>query len=125
MRVTPKGTYIFGELSSRGRIIHQELGLKPVDAIPKDEGSVNVSLEMLPEYNPDHIILQVDSGENAEQARTAYEDMSDSSVWNNLNAVKNGHVYLVGDNEWFNFGFSPVANAYAIDEIVNVFEKNN
>ncbi|MNN94275.1 hypothetical protein D3C81_2128710 [compost metagenome] len=51
--------------------------------------------------------------------------MAISSIWKNLNAVKNGHVYLVGDNEWFNFGFSPVANTYAINEIVKVIELNN
>ncbi|WP_372660728.1 iron-siderophore ABC transporter substrate-binding protein [Cohnella sp.] len=125
MRITPKGSYVLGKQSSRGKIIHQELGLKPVDAYPKDEGSVMLSLEMLPEYNPDHIILQVDSGDEAAQARTTYEDMLKSSIWKNLDSVKNNHVYLVGDNEWFNFGFSPVANTYAIDEIVNVFEENN
>lgn len=125
MRITPKGVFIYGEVSSRGHIVHEELGLKPVEAFPKEESVVQISLEILPEYNPDHIILQVDSGAEAGQARTEYENMADSSVWKNLNAVKNGRVYLVGDNEWFNFGFSPVANTYAIDEIVKVIEQNN
>ncbi|MCL6605510.1 MAG: iron-siderophore ABC transporter substrate-binding protein [Paenibacillus sp.] len=125
MRITPKGSYVLGEQSSRGKIIHHELGLKPVAAYPKNEGSVMISLEILPEYNPDHIILQVDSGNDAAQASTTYEEMLMSSIWKNLSAVKNNRVYLVGDNEWFNFGFSPVANAYGIDEIINVFEKNN
>lgn len=125
MRITPKGVFIYGAVSSRGRIIHEELGLKPVEAFPKEESTVQISLEILPEYNPDHIILQVDSGSEAEQARMEYENMAISSIWKNLNAVKNGHVYLVGDNEWFNFGFSPVANTYAIDEIVKVIEQNN
>lgn len=125
MRITPKGVFIYGAVSSRGRIIHEELGLKPVEAFPNEESTVQISLEILPEYNPDHIILQVDSGSEAEQARMEYENMAISSIWKNLNAVKNGHVYLVGDNEWFNFGFSPVANTYAIDEIVKVIEQNN
>ncbi|MDF2645388.1 MAG: ferrichrome transporter substrate-binding protein [Paenibacillus sp.] len=124
MRIKPKEVYVMGEQSSRGKIIHTELGLKPVSAFPKNESSVLISLEILPEYNPDHIIIQVDGGDEAAQARKTYDDMLNSSIWKNLNAVKKSQVYLVGDNEWFNFGFSPVANGYAIDEIVNVFVKN-
>lgn len=124
MRITPKGSVISGPLSGRGKVIHEELGLKTVDAFPKDEAGVEVSLEMLPEYNPDHFIIQVDRGGDGEQASKAYETMADNSLWKSLKAVKNGHVYLVGDNEWFNFGFSPVANVYAIDQIISEFEKN-
>lgn len=51
MRVMSKAVYVLGEQSSRGSIIHRELGLKPVSAYPADEGSVSISLEMLPEYN--------------------------------------------------------------------------
>ncbi|WP_372638029.1 iron-siderophore ABC transporter substrate-binding protein [Cohnella sp.] len=125
MRIIPKGTFMIGEQSSRGKIIHGELGLKPVAAFPQNEGVLAISLEMLPEYNPDHIILQVDSGNEAAAAKQAYEEMSGSAIWKSLNAVKNGRVYLVDDQEWFNFGFSPVANAFVIDEIVDVFEKHN
>lgn len=124
MRITPKGSVIAGPLSDRGKVIHGELGLKPIEAIPKDEAFLNVSIEMLPEYNPDHIILQVDSGGDGEQAKKAYEDMAGNSLWKSLKAVKNDHVYMVGDNEWFNFGFSPIANIYAIDQIMSKFEKN-
>lgn len=124
MRITPKGTLMFGTLSYRGKIIHEELGLKPVDAFPQDEGSVEVSLEVLPDYNPDHIILQVDSGGDEDAATKIYDGMAETAIWNSLNAVKNGHVYLVGDNEWFNVGYSPIANLYAIDQIVSEFEKN-
>jgi iron complex transport system substrate-binding protein len=124
MRITPKGSMIFGSLSNRGKVIHEELGLKAIDAFPKDKGSVEVSLEMLPEYNPDHLILQIDSGADVEQAKRLYENMANTSIWKSMKAVKNDHVYLVGDNEWFNFGYSPVANVYAIDQIVKVFEKS-
>lgn len=124
MRITPKGSLIFGIQSYRGKVIHEELGLKPVDAFPSDQGSVEVSLEVLPEYNPDHIILQIDGGADAEQAKKVYADMADTSVWKSMKAVKEGHVYMVGDNEWFNFGYSPIANLYAIDQIVSEFEGN-
>lgn len=125
MRITPKGSGVYGEQSSRGIIIHNELGLKPVDGFPHDEGVVEVSLEILPDYNPDHIILQMDRGSDAAKAEQAYKEIANNAVWENLKAVKNGYVYFVGDNEWFNFGFSPVANKYAIDEILGEFGKNN
>ncbi|MNJ37447.1 Fe(3+)-citrate-binding protein YfmC precursor [compost metagenome] len=123
MRITPKGSVISGPLSGRGKVIHEELGLKPVDAYPKDEAGVEVSLEVLPEYNPDHFIVQIDGGGDGDQATKIYETMADSTLWKNLKAVKNGHVYFVGDNEWFNFGFTPVANMYAFDQIISEFEK--
>lgn len=66
----------------------------------------------------------MDDGENGTQARKMYEDMIQSNIWKNLNAVQKNKIYLVGDKEWFNFGFSPVANSYAIDEIVRVFENH-
>lgn len=124
MRITPKGSLIFGSQSYRGKVIHEELGLKPMDHFPKDQGSVEVSIEVLPQYNPDHLILQIDGGSEGEKTKKVYESMADTSIWKNMKAVKNGHVYLVGDQEWFNFGYSPVANKYAIDQILHVFEAN-
>lgn len=125
MRMMPNESYVMGETSSRGKVIHGELGLKPVEAFPKDEGSVAISLEMLPEYNPDHIILQVDGGDNDASAQKIYEDMKTSEVWKGLKAVKENQVYLVGDREWMNFGFSSIATLHAVDEIVESIKMNN
>lgn len=124
MRVMAKESYIMGETSSRGIVIHKELGLKPVEAYPEAEGSVAVSLEVLPEYDADHIILQVDGGDDTAAAQRLYDDMKTSALWQGLKAVKADQVYLVGDKEWMNVGFSPVATIKAVDEIVASVTKN-
>ncbi len=124
MRIMSKESYVMGETSNRGIVIHKELGLKTVEAFPKGEGSVAISLEMLPDYNPDHIILQIDGGDDNTTAQKLYDDMKATAIWKDLKAVKSDQVYLVGDKEWMNFGFSPVATIKAVDEIVASVTKN-
>ncbi|NQX46607.1 ABC transporter substrate-binding protein [Paenibacillus tritici] len=119
MRIMASEAFVMGERSSRGKIIHGELGLKPVAAYPAEEESIIISLEVLPEYNPDHIILQVDGGDDGASAQKLFDSMESTSVWKSLKAVKANHVYKVGDKEWMNFGFSPVATVEAVDEIVD------
>lgn len=125
MRVMPKESYIMGELSPRGTVIHKELGLKTVAAYPKDEGSVPVSLELLTEYQADHIIMQIDGGNDNTEAQKVFDEMKESRIWKGMKAVKENHVYLVGDKEWMNFGYSPVATLNAVDDIVSVIKERN
>ncbi|CAM4455453.1 iron complex transport system substrate-binding protein [Paenibacillus endophyticus] len=124
MRIMQTESYIMGEISDRGKVIHGELGLQTVAAYPKEEGSLAISLETLTEYDPDHIILQVDGGEDKASAQKIYDDMKINPVWQSLKAVKANQVYLVGDKEWMNFGFSPVATIRAVDEIVAAIKQN-
>ncbi|SFF31922.1 iron complex transport system substrate-binding protein [Paenibacillus algorifonticola] len=125
MRIIGKDSYVMGPLASRGKVIHGELGLNSVAAFPKDEESIAISLEMLPEFNPDHIILQVEAGDDAASAQKIYEDMKTNAVWKGLKAVKENHVYLVGDKDWMNFSFSPVATLNAVNEIVETIKQHN
>jgi iron complex transport system substrate-binding protein len=126
MRIFPKEIYVMGQTSSRGKVIHGELGLIPSESTPKTEEATAISFEALPDINPDHIILQIDGGvTEKKQAEKLYEDLSNSPIWKDLKAVQNDHVYLVGDKEWMNFGFSSIATMYAVDEIVKVIEKKN
>jgi len=122
MMIMPKELIVYGKTQSRGIVIHQELGLEPVAAFPESEVSVSLSMETLPEYNPDHIILQLDDANNEEIQQT-YKELQESPLWKNLTAVKNGNVYMVGGIEWFNVGMSPLANHYAIEELLQKIEK--
>ncbi|WP_433752387.1 ABC transporter substrate-binding protein [Paenibacillus amylolyticus] len=123
LRVMPKESYVMGELSSRGMVIHKELGLKTVAAYPENEGSVPVSLELLTEYQADHIILQIDGGDDNTNAQKLFDEMKESNIWKGMKAVKEDQVYLVGDKEWMNFGFSSVATLKAVDDIVSVIRE--
>ncbi|WP_141506405.1 iron-siderophore ABC transporter substrate-binding protein [Paenibacillus luteus] len=124
MRVMQSESFIMGEISARGKVIHGELGLKTVAAYPKEEGSLSISLETLTEFDSDHIILQVDGGEDKASAQKIYDDMKSNPVWLGLKAVKANQVYVVGDKEWMNFGYSSVATIRAVDEIVAAIKQN-
>ncbi len=123
MRIMPKEIVIHSENINRGSFIHKQMGLAPVPNFPKDEAAISISLEVLPEYDADHLIVQLDDESN-DEVKQRYEDMLESSLWKNMKAVKNGHVYLVGGKDWFNLGFSPVADSHAIDEVLSVFNSN-
>ncbi|WP_405158948.1 iron-siderophore ABC transporter substrate-binding protein [Paenibacillus sp. FSL H8-0283] len=125
LRIMPKESYVMGELSNRGMVIHKELGLKTVAAYPKNEGSVPVSLELLTEYQADHIILQIDGGDDNTNAQKLYDEMKESNIWKGMKAVKEDQVYLVGDKEWMNFGYSSVATLNAVEDIVSVIRERN
>ncbi len=56
----------------------------------KDYGEI--SLEGVSEWNPDYIFLAEDFTNSAELNAEA---LKSNAVWNSLNAVKNGHVYVV------------------------------
>ncbi|NEW05859.1 ABC transporter substrate-binding protein [Paenibacillus sp. SYP-B3998] len=122
MMVMGKGLVIYGENIDRGSFIHKELGLKLVKDYPQNELSVSISLEKIPEYNPDHIILQLDD-EASEEVQKRYKEMIDSSLWKNMTAVKRNQVYIMGGKEWFSLGMSPLADSNAVDDVLHAFEK--
>lgn len=121
MMIMAKEIVIYGENIDRGTFIHKELGLKPIKEFPQNEPSLSISLEKIPEYNPDHIILQLDD-ETSEEVQSRYKQMLDSSLWKNMTAVKENQVYIMGGKEWFSLGMSPLADSHAIDEVVHAFE---
>lgn len=124
VRVMEKEIVLNGPNLSRGAFVHKRLGLKPVSNFPKDETGLSISMEVLPEYDADHLIIQLDDEENPE-IQKKYNDMMSTSIWKNLKAVKNNHVYLVGGKEWFNLGMAPMSDNYAIDDLVAAFEEKN
>lgn len=124
VRVMEKEIILNGPNLSRGAFVHKRLGLKPVSNFPKDGTGLSISMEVLPEYDADHLIIQLDDEENPE-IQKKYKDMMSTSIWKNLKAVKNNHVYLVGGKEWFNLGMAPLADNYVIDDIVAAFEEKN
>ncbi|ANY65999.1 hypothetical protein BBD42_05640 [Paenibacillus sp. BIHB 4019] len=121
MMIMPKGIVLYSENIDRGSFIHKTLGLKPIANFPQSEQSLTISLEKLPEYNPDHIIVQLDDESNA-VIQKAYKDMLESSLWKNMTAVKKNQVYMMGGKEWFSLGMSPLANSYAINAVLQAFE---
>jgi len=116
-----KQMMIYGENSARGKVLYQELGLRQVAAYPSGEATLPLSMETLPEYDADYILLTLDG--EAEEVKTQYEALLQSSLWKNMKAVKNSRVYTMGTEDWFNVGYAPLANEHAIDDILAAFEQ--
>ncbi|MFF2482752.1 ABC transporter substrate-binding protein [Paenibacillus sp. NPDC058071] len=122
MMIMAKEIVIYGENIDRGSFIHKTLGLKPIKEFPQHERSLSISLEKLPAYNPDHIILQLD--DDSDEVKNRYEEMLSTSLWKNMTAVKKNQVHMMGGKEWFSLGMSPLADLHAIDDVVRAFEQN-
>lgn len=74
----------------------------------------NVSLELLPQLNPDHIFLIL-SGSEADN-KDALDNMRNNAVWKGLTAVQQDQVYLVNNTVWI-AGFGPIAYSQVLDEV--------
>jgi iron complex transport system substrate-binding protein len=122
MRVMAKEIVLHGENLSRGSLVHKQLGLKPLENFPQSEAALSISLEVLPEYNADHLIVQLDD-ENNEAVKQHFNEMLDSALWKSMKAVQKDQIYMVGGKEWFNVGMAPLADSYAIDAIVKAFSE--
>ncbi len=75
------------------------------------ESWAEISLEALAEMNPDYIFFQ----DNEEICRQKVEDMSSSSVWNSITAVKEGNIGYLDIS--LNTG-SPLAIRLASEQIL-------
>lgn len=89
--------FIFGPKSGRGgRIMYEMLGTKPPSAVPDymlTESYYELSLELLPKYTGDYLILTTES---------SLEQLQADPIWGKLPAIQNGKAYLWNENQsWF------------------------
>lgn len=71
--------------------IYSMLQLPPTEqALQMTEGFELVSQEVLPEYLGDHIFVYINSQEDA-------DEILSSAMWNSVEAVKKGNVYMYGE----------------------------
>lgn len=112
---------LYGDQIDRGKFLHTTLGLEMIPNFPDTDSSLSISLEKLPEYNPDHIFLQLNNEDDAAVKQT-YEELLKSPLWKNMTAVQKNQVYTMAGKDWFNLGMSPMANSYAVDAVLQAFE---
>ncbi|WP_341301277.1 ABC transporter substrate-binding protein [Lysinibacillus sp. FSL H8-0500] len=78
------------------QVLYDSNILKPGDKIQQildeETGFAEISTELLPDYAGDHIFVLTPVVDEAKQST---EEMMESSIWKNLPAVKNGHVYTI------------------------------
>ncbi|WP_273852052.1 iron-hydroxamate ABC transporter substrate-binding protein [Guptibacillus spartinae] len=123
--VQTKDFYVFGDNFGRGgQVIYDALELKAPEKIQKDviEGDnwKKISLEVLPEYQADHMFYTEYA---AEDNQDVLKETKESALWKNLDAVKNGHLYEMNfDNMYY---YDPIAVEGQLELIVNTLKENN
>lgn len=88
-----------------GYAVRSALQANAPDAVKAEIGqapwsnAVQISLEKLPEYAGDHLLLIVSDTDEDQQE---YKDIQSSSLWQSLPAVRNGNVHLLGTPKYYN-----------------------
>ncbi|OWR30082.1 hypothetical protein CDO73_13510 [Saccharibacillus sp. O23] len=95
LRIMPKEIRVHGPEQALSAVLYDDLGLTPAKGVEGLDDVVPISLEVLPDYDADYIFVETgapkaDGDKDAEDNRSRIEQ---TSVWKNLKAVKEGHVY--------------------------------
>lgn len=123
VRFLPKELRIYSNppATSVGGVLYTDLGLKPPAGLATDSMYQAVSLEGMLQMNPDYIFMQIGFiPESDEEARKRYEEITEGSLWKQISAVKNNHLYPVDDNFFNN---SPLGKTYVIDTVTATLAK--
>ena len=86
MNVYPAGVYL-------NPVLYEDLGLKVPEVVTNATAQAEITLETLATLNPNAIFLQFETSENKDAA-TALDDLLKNPVFANLDASKNGKVFV-------------------------------
>ncbi|MGV2883608.1 ABC transporter substrate-binding protein [Paenibacillus taichungensis] len=112
IRPRKEGIRVHGIEHRTGGILYQDLGLKMpalVEGI-KDDTSVEISMEKVPEIGADRYFVLSDELFAAEA-----EAMVSNPVWKSLDAVKNNRTYDVNSTLWIAY-YGPLAINLIVDQ---------
>ncbi|MDA7025159.1 iron-hydroxamate ABC transporter substrate-binding protein [Bacillus sp. CLL-7-23] len=121
---TDKGKFwVFNDNGGRGgQAIYNALGLKAPDQINKDiikTGEMKeLSLEVIPEYAADYMFI-TDYNPNGDSKTLA--KLKQSSIWNNLEAVKQNRVFINDFNTFY--PYDPISVSKQVDLITEMLVK--
>ncbi|WEG12826.1 iron-hydroxamate ABC transporter substrate-binding protein [Pullulanibacillus sp. KACC 23026] len=112
--------YLFEQDRFSAKVLYEDLGVKApkmVASLSKAKTQWNpISLEKLSELDADHIFLVGPKGD------AGFSALDSSSVWNNLPAVKAGHVYTYNDpSNWTVNGI--IASEKTMDDVTSALTK--
>ncbi|MBM7318646.1 ABC transporter substrate-binding protein [Streptococcus suis] len=116
-----KNIFLYGNNFGRGgELVYRALGFAAPAKVQEDiiskEGWFGVSQEALPEYVGDYVLVNVN-----DKTKEAAASLKESDIWQNLPAVKNGHVIEVDYNLFY---FSdPMSLDLQIDAFVSAIQK--
>lgn len=116
--------YFYGEHFGRsGYILYDKLGLSSTqraeqDYVRKDDSYINATVEVLPDYIGDNLIL-VTFGEE----QYSRHHFLNNDVWNSLEAVANNSVYYVNpDDFWY---IDPFSLDVQVEILMEIFSGKN
>ncbi|CAM3707428.1 ABC transporter substrate-binding protein [Marinicrinis lubricantis] len=73
--------------------IYEDLGAEVPDEVKQAKAQEMVTLEKLSEMNPDYLFVQFSEDEN-QDAPQALEDLQNNPIWQSIQAVKEGHLFI-------------------------------
>ncbi|MBP1996982.1 AraC family transcriptional regulator [Paenibacillus eucommiae] len=94
IRVRPNFYRIYGSLNQTGYLLYDDLGLTLPSGFPEQEWAVDIRLNDLHLFNPNHIFLMADP---TEAARKRLQELLYSEQWAALDAVRHHRVYDASD----------------------------
>jgi len=115
--LTDKGDlWIFGDNAGRGgQALYNALELNMPHENNNEEQTLQLSMEVLPEYAADYMFLTT---YDPEKKGEAIKNLKDSSVWQGLDAMKNNQVFY-NDFDTF-YRYDPIAIYEQIDLFVDM-----
>lgn len=108
--------------SSRFGLIHDVLGVKPVDEdIEVNTHGQSVSFEYVAEKNPDYLFV-VDRGAAVSGGDSSATQVLDNELINNTDAAKEDHIVMLNPDYWYLSGGGLQSTAEMVQEIDDVLE---
>ncbi|MFZ3588932.1 ABC transporter substrate-binding protein [Bacillus sp. DJP31] len=102
-RIYPDSFSVYGD-RNMGHVFYNGLGFTPPALIraemDKNPGKFNqnkISLEVLPDYSADHLIVMVN---DLKEAEVQLKEIQSTKLWQGLPAVQNNNVYYIEKTQW-------------------------
>ncbi|AZN43071.1 ABC transporter substrate-binding protein [Paenibacillus albus] len=113
MLISDKSFSLMQDQTYSGNVLYGTLGFQaPAEA--KGNDWKELSLEVLPDLKADYIFLMQVDGADPLQNKD-FASIYSTSVWKNLQAVKDGHVFAVDRDYWINTGL--IANEKVAESV--------
>ncbi|MEK8128879.1 ABC transporter substrate-binding protein [Paenibacillus filicis] len=93
IRIRSTQTYVYPKDVYFNPVLYDEIGLDVPEAVKKARTQEVISVEQLAEMNPDYLFIQFSTSENSE-TQSAYEELKKNAIFQNIAAVKNGHLFM-------------------------------
>jgi iron complex transport system substrate-binding protein len=123
MRVLPKEFRMQATDHRLAGILNEDLGIPVPEKVKSIKKREAISMEALPQFDADYLFIQVGSAVAGgdKEAEKKLSELQQSSIWSNLKAVKNKHVFIVPFYVDVDF---PLANERSMELVAEMILNN-